>query len=82
MRNYVPEGNRDISTLIHEQYFPGIHASELFVRATAMYLNIAILVVMENSTAQWPYDIYWPNWLGNRTKTDRRASCSLNVHIT
>ena len=44
---YDPEAedNRDISTLINEQYFPGIHASELFVRATAMYLNIAILAV-------------------------------------
>ena len=52
--------NINFSSLLLEQRNLGTHAIELFVKATAMFLNIPILVVMERSTRSWPYSIYWP----------------------
>ena len=56
--------NLSFSSLLLEQRKSGTHAIELFVKATAMFLNIPILVVMERSTRSWPYSIYWPQDAG------------------
>ena len=48
-----------ILTLPEKESF--LHATELFVFATAMYLSIFILVTMEISNGENPYVIHYPN---------------------
>ena len=48
-----------ILTLPEKESF--LHATELFVFATAMYLSIFILVAMEISNGENPYVIHYPN---------------------
>ena len=45
---------------IINQYANGEYAHELFICATALLLQVAILVTRSNSTPQFPYEIFWP----------------------
>ena len=46
--------------VIAQQYQSGTFANELFIRATAIKLQLAILCTKEDSTEQYPYDIFLP----------------------
>ena len=51
----------DPSTLndnIADQFRNGVYTDELFIRATAIYLNIVILCTKSNSTLAYPYEIF------------------------
>ena len=45
---------------IINQYANGEYVHELFICATALLLQVAILVTRSNSTPQFPYEIFWP----------------------
>ena len=53
--------NEDLNTVISKQYQLGTYANELFIRATAIQLNIVILCTKENSSMEYPYETFWPS---------------------
>ena len=50
----------DLNTVLQNQTSPKMYASELFIRATAIVLNIAIVVTTSESSAICPYRVFWP----------------------
>ena len=48
----------DFSAVIQRQCRPGSYANELFIRATAIILNTAILFTKDDSTLAYPFDCF------------------------
>lgn len=57
---FTPEEIVDLDSIIKRQYQPGTYANELFIQATAVKLNILLLVTKQDSSALYPFSKFWP----------------------
>ena len=58
----------NITHIANRQRFFGVFGNELFIRATAMYLNIAIVFTKATSTHDFRYDVFGQLRLYCRTR--------------